>query len=96
MPEPLSDDYLRRTQEIIASVPKGPWEPIPSDFGAPDGVGPISYLETASEDYQAPVVQLVSHAREALPRYVGEVARQRDRIRDLERQLRVARQGGTR
>jgi hypothetical protein len=88
MPEPLPDEYLRRTQEIIASVPNGPWEPIPSEYGAPDGVGPISFLETASDEYQAPVIALVSHAREALPRYVGEVSRQRDRIRDLERQLR--------
>ena len=98
MPEPISDEYLRRTQEIIASVPNGPWEPIPSEHGEPDGVGPITFLETASDRYHVPVILFVGHAREALPRYVGEVSRQRVRISDLERQLRVMTQrtGGDR
>lgn len=85
MPEPLSADYLRRTQEIVASVPAGPWEPIPNDYGGtPDAVGPICFLETASDEYQMPVIEFVSHAREALPRYVGEVSRQNAKIRVLE------------
>ncbi|MET9081380.1 hypothetical protein ABZX77_05665 [Streptomyces sp. NPDC004237] len=88
MPEPLTDDYLQTTQQLITAVPAGPWEPITNDYGVPDGVGPVSYLETASDEYQVPVIALVSHAREALPRYVGEVARQRVVIRDLESQVR--------
>jgi len=87
MPEPLASDYLRETQRHIAAVPNGPWEPITNDYGAPDGVGPISFLETASDEYQVPVIRFVAHAREALPRYVGEVARQRNEIRFLQQQL---------
>ncbi|MFI6248971.1 hypothetical protein [Streptomyces sp. NPDC051016] len=94
MPEPLPDDYLEKTQQLITAVPVGPWEPITNDYGVPDGVGPVSFLETASDEYQVPVIALVSHAREALPRYVGEVARQRDLIRELERQIRVLKPGG--
>ncbi|MGW1001731.1 hypothetical protein [Streptomyces sp. NPDC002520] len=94
MPEPLTDDYLRTTQQIIAAVPAGPWEPTPNDHGAPDGVGPISFLETGSDEYQMPIVQFVGHAREALPRYVGEVSRQRDQIRALERRVRQLEQAG--
>ncbi|MFI5973602.1 hypothetical protein [Streptomyces sp. NPDC051452] len=88
MPEPLTDDYLKLTQQHIAAVPAGPWELIPNDYGVPEAVGPISFLETASDEYQLPVVQFVGHAREALPRYVGEVARQRDEIRSLLARLR--------
>ncbi|MGV4984573.1 hypothetical protein ACVB8X_14220 [Streptomyces sp. NRAIS4] len=88
MPEPLTDEYLRRTQHIIAAVPAGPWEPVPNDYGPPDGVGPISFLETASEEHHAAIVQFVGHAREALPRYVGEVSRQRGQICALEERVR--------
>ncbi|WP_432169131.1 hypothetical protein [Streptomyces sp. 1222.5] len=98
MPEPLTADYLRKTQQIIASVPAGPWEAIGNDFGGePCGVGPISFLETASDD-QAAVVAFVGHAREALPRYVGEVSRQRAQIRALESRVRQLEQvqGGDR
>jgi hypothetical protein len=87
VPEPLSADYLRRTQEIVASVPVGPWEPIPNDYGTPDAVGPISYLECFAAD-TAPVVMFVAHAREALPRYVGEVSRQEAEIRALKARIR--------
>lgn len=90
MLEPLTDEELHATQQIIAAVPNGPWDPITNDYGMPDAVGPISFLETASDEYQVPVIQFVSHAREALPRYMGICARQRDQIRDLERQLEAA------
>jgi hypothetical protein len=88
MPDPLPDEYLRATQQIITAVPAGPWEPIPNDYGAPHGVGPITFLETASDEHHAAVVQFVSHARDALPRYVGEVSRQRQVIRALEARVR--------
>lgn len=88
MPEPLTVDYLRRTQDIVSAVPNGPWPPVPNDYGVPDAVGPISFLETASDEYQMPVIEFVSHAREALPRYVGEVSRQEAKIRTLEARIR--------
>jgi len=84
MPEPLDDAYLKKTQRIVAAVPNGPWEPVSNDYGVPDAVGPISFLETASDEYQVPVIDFVSHAREALPRYVGEVARLQAYVADLE------------
>ncbi|WP_435251654.1 hypothetical protein [Streptomyces tendae] len=87
MPEPISPDYLRETQAIITAVPNGPWEPITNDYGLPDAVGPISYLECFDGTVQLPVIQFVQHAREALPRYVGEVSRQRNLIRVLEQRL---------
>lgn len=86
MPEPIAPEYLRETQQIIAEIPTGPWEPIPNDYGTPDGVGPISYLECFTAD-PVPVIAFVSHAREALPRYVGEVARQRAEIRALKHRV---------
>lgn len=88
MPEPLTSEYLAATQQLIAAVPNGPWDIIPNDYGVPDAVGPISFLETASDEYQVPVLKLVAHAREALPKYVGEVARQRSQIRVLEARIR--------
>ncbi|QIJ62606.1 hypothetical protein [Streptomyces sp. JB150] len=87
MPEPIDPEYLRLTQQTVAAVPNGPWAPITNDYGTPDAVGPISFLETASGEYQVPVIQFIRHAREALPRYVGEVTRQRDEIKLLKRRL---------
>lgn len=89
MPEPLTDAYQAKTQQIIANIPNGPWHPITNDYGVPDGVGPISFLETASDEYQVPVITFVSHAREALPRYVGEVARLKAYAAGLEAELRI-------
>ncbi|WDO09896.1 hypothetical protein ME763_31905 [Streptomyces murinus] len=93
MPEPLTPEYVRTTQQIVAAVPAGPWEPIANDYGEPDGVGPISFLETGSDD-QVPVITFISHAREALPRYIGEVSRQAQRIRVLEAHVRQLEQRG--
>ncbi|MFD4258170.1 hypothetical protein ACFWR9_11205 [Streptomyces sp. NPDC058534] len=83
MPEPISPDYLRETQAIVAAVPNGPWEQHTNDYGLPDAVGPISYLECFDGEQQQPVIQFVQYAREALPRYVGEVSRQRNEIKLL-------------
>ncbi|MEI5520741.1 hypothetical protein WB388_09010 [Streptomyces brasiliscabiei] len=91
MPEPLTDAYRAETQQIIAAVPIGPWHPITNDYGVPDGVGPISFLETASDEYQVPVIAFVSHAREALPRYVGEVARLKTELDVSRRETAAAR-----
>lgn len=87
MPEPLTSEYLRKTQRIVADVPAGPWEVEPSEHGLPDQVGPIAFLETWVDRDRLPVVELIAHAREALPRYVGEVSRQRDEIRVLKRRV---------
>ncbi|MEU9208478.1 hypothetical protein AB0D27_11125 [Streptomyces sp. NPDC048415] len=89
MPEPLSTEYLARTQKVILSLPKGPWEVEPSEHGLPDQVGPICFLETWSDRERVPVVEFIAFAREALPRYFGEVARLTDQVRVLERRIRV-------
>ncbi|MER5909527.1 hypothetical protein ABT124_03225 [Streptomyces sp. NPDC001982] len=89
MPEPLEREYLTKTQRIIAAVPSGPWEPVTNDYGMPDAVGPISFLETASDEYQVPVIEFVGFAREALPRYVGEVSRLTGLVAELERRLKT-------
>ncbi|MCX3059610.1 LapA family protein [Streptomyces beihaiensis] len=88
MHEPLTGDYLKRTQQVILGLPNGPWKVEPSEHGEPDRVGPISFLETWSDDERLPVIEFIAFAREALPAYLGEVARQRDRIRALERRVR--------
>ncbi|WND34021.1 hypothetical protein RI578_06795 [Streptomyces sp. BB1-1-1] len=93
MPEPISPEYLRETQAFVAAVPPGPWEPVSNDYGTPDAVGPVSYLECFDGTVQVPVVLFVQHAREALPRYVGEVSRQRNKIKMLEQQIEQLRQG---
>jgi hypothetical protein len=92
MPEPLSDAYLKETQRIVTAVPKGPWEPVPNDYGIPDAVGPISYLECFEGD-QTLVIEFVRHAREALPALIGEVARLKDQVRLLEQGNGGARHG---
>jgi hypothetical protein len=91
MPEPMTTAYLRTTQQIIIAVPPGPWEPVPNDYGIPDAIGPISYLECFQAD-PVPVIEFVRHAREALPRYVGEVSRQQDEITRLRAEVAAARQ----
>ncbi|MGW0574802.1 hypothetical protein ACWD25_02300 [Streptomyces sp. NPDC002920] len=85
MPEPLDDEYLKQTQRIIIRVPKGPWKVEPNDYGLPDQVGPIAYVQTWADKDLIPVIEFIAFAREALPRYVGEVARLKDHIRRLER-----------
>lgn len=87
MPEPISPDYLRETQRFVAAVPKGPWNVEPSEHGLPDQVGPIAFLETWVDSERVPVVEFIAHAREALPRYVGEVSRQRNQIVMLQREI---------
>ncbi|MFJ6730068.1 hypothetical protein ACIQPQ_34730 [Streptomyces sp. NPDC091281] len=87
MLEPMPTEYLRETQQLVAAVPRGPWEPVSNDHGLPDAVGPISYLECFDGDTQVPVILFVQHAREALPRYVGEVSRQRTEITFLQRRI---------
>lgn len=87
MPEPLGDEYLKKTQRIVADVPAGPWDVVANEHGLPDQVGPICFLETWHDRERIAVVEFIAHAREALPRYIGEVARQRDRIHALERAL---------
>ncbi|MCQ9178733.1 hypothetical protein KMT30_06745, partial [Streptomyces sp. IBSBF 2953] len=84
MPEPLDAEYLTKTQRIIADVPSGPWEVMANEHGLPDQVGPICFLETWSDSERIPVVEFIAFAREALPRYVGEVARLKNRLRVLE------------
>ena len=93
MPEPLADEYLKQTQQIILAAPKGPWKIEPSEHGLPDQVGPIAFLETWVDSERAPVVEFIAFAREALPRYVGEVARLKDQIRALESAKDGARHG---
>lgn len=89
MPEPLNLDYLRQAQRIIAVVPPGPWPVEAAEDGRlPDQVGPICFLETWSDQERVPVVEFISFAREALPRFVGEASRQNDRIRELEQRVR--------
>lgn len=94
MPEPLDDAYRRETQRIVAAVPKGPWVVEPSEHGLPDQVGPIAFLETWVDSERLPVVEFIAFAREALPRYVGEVARLKAHVTDLEKRL--ARRGAER
>lgn len=80
---------LKKTQDIIAAVPKGPW-PIeaPDPDRLPDQVGPVCFVETWVDADRVPVLQFIEHAREALPRYMGAVSRQQDVIRELERRIR--------
>ncbi|MEV7684521.1 hypothetical protein [Streptomyces bungoensis] len=88
MPEPLSDEYLKQTQQVLVRLPKGPWKVEPNEHGLPDQVGPICFLETWGDSERLPVVEFISFARDAMPAFYGEVARQRDHIRALERRIR--------
>jgi hypothetical protein len=88
VPEPIDPEYLRTTQRIVADAPVGPWTVEPNEHGGlPDQVGPIAFLETWVDSERLSVVEFISHAREALPRYVGEVSRQRDEIESLRRRM---------
>ncbi|HEY6116296.1 MAG TPA: hypothetical protein VI172_10085 [Candidatus Dormibacteraeota bacterium] len=93
----MPTEYLVKTQKVILGLPKGPWNVEASEHGLPDQVGPICFLETWVDRERIPVVEFISFAREALPRYVGEVSRQQDRITQLElriKQLESAQEGG--
>lgn len=94
MPEQLTDEYLKKTQQIILGLPKGPWTVEPSEHGLPDQVGPICFLETWSDLERVPVIEFIAFAREAMPAFYGEVARQRDHIRRLERRVKQLEQDG--
>ncbi|MEU4172870.1 hypothetical protein AB0F46_39060 [Streptomyces sp. NPDC026665] len=87
MREAMSDAELAEAQRRIMRLPKGPWPVEPNEYGLPDQVGPIAFLQTWNTDEQLPVVEFIGWARDAVPAFVGEVSRQRDRIRSLERQL---------
>lgn len=84
MGEPLDDEYLKKTQQIITAVPNGPWKVEPNEHGLPDEVGPICYMETWLDKDRLPVAEFIAFAREALPRYVGEVARLNALVQQLE------------
>jgi hypothetical protein len=88
MPEPLTTDELAEAIRVVASVPPGPWPIEPSEFGAPDAVGPICYLQTWTSADQAPVVEFIGYARAVLPKFIGEVSRLLDREKFLERRVR--------
>ncbi|MFJ2004727.1 hypothetical protein [Streptomyces chartreusis] len=94
MSEPSIDaEYVKKTQDIITAVPAGPWEvdSVP-DGRLPDQVGPICFLETWVHADHLPVIQFISHAREALPRYMGAYARQQVEIDRLRQEIAAARQ----
>ncbi|MFJ4551021.1 hypothetical protein ACIP4X_17640 [Streptomyces sp. NPDC088817] len=98
-PEPLTAAYLKEIQDRVTDAPKGPWDVEPNEFGAPDQVGPIAYLQTWADVDLAPTVTFISHARRDVPALLGEVSRQQDAIRAQElriRQLEQARDGGPR
>lgn len=89
MNDSINTEYVKRTQQIIAAVPAGPWEVEPTADGRlPDQVGPIAFLETWVDSDRIGVVEFISFAREALPRYMGAYARQQDRVAELERRVR--------
>ena len=85
MPEPLPDAYVKKTERLITEVPAGPWAVEANEHGLPDQVGPVAFLQTWADSNQVPVLEFISHAREALPRYIGEIARLKAQIRELER-----------
>ncbi|MFF9097626.1 hypothetical protein ACF1AX_31450 [Streptomyces sp. NPDC014802] len=92
-PPAVRAEDIAETQRIITTVPSGPWRVEASEHGAPVSVGPICWLETYDGDHQVPVIEFISHAREALPRYMGEVSRLRQRAALLERMNGGARHG---
>ncbi|WP_155054521.1 hypothetical protein [Streptomyces blattellae] len=92
MHEPIDAAYMKETQRLIQAAPKGPWKVEPTDDGRlPDQVGPICFLETWVDSERIGVVEFISHAREALPRYMGAAARQQDEIERLRAEVGVAR-----
>ncbi|MGW6292427.1 hypothetical protein [Streptomyces sp. NPDC055058] len=86
MPEPLSDAYLKEIRDRVVAVPKGPWEIEPNEFGLPDQVGPIAFVQTWVDSELLPTIEFIGHARTDVPALLGEVARQREHIARLERQ----------
>lgn len=69
-------DELKKTQDIITAVPHGPWEIRSAEPPLlPDSIGPVSYIETWVDSDRVPVLKFIEHARDALPRYMGAIAR---------------------
>ncbi len=86
MPEPLTDEYLKEIQARVTAAPKGPWKVEPNEYGVPDQVGPVAFIQTWVDAELLPTVEFIGHARADLPALIGEVARLRaDRaVRDRE------------
>ncbi|MGP4085429.1 hypothetical protein [Streptomyces sp. KR55] len=87
MPEPLTDAYLKEIQDRVTAAPKGPWEVEPNDYGLPDQVGPVAYIQTWVDSELVPTVEFIGHARTDVPALLGEVARQRIEIEYLKRRV---------
>ena len=85
MPELLPDEYVKETQRLITAIPAGPWTVEANEHGLPDQVGPVAFLQTWVDSDQVPVLEFIAHAREALPRYIGEIARLKDQVKTAER-----------
>jgi hypothetical protein len=85
MPEPLADAYLKEIQDRVTDAPKGPWNVEPNEYGVPDQVGPIAYVQTWVDAELLPTIEFIGHARKDVPALIGEVARLKDQIRMLER-----------
>ncbi|MBY8341951.1 hypothetical protein LXH13_06465 [Streptomyces spinosirectus] len=83
-----TDEDLKKTQDIIAAAPHGPWtiESVEPPR-LPDQAGPICFLETWVDSERLPVLQFIEHARDALPRYMGAVARLKAENAALKRRL---------
>lgn len=92
MPEPLTEEYLGEIQARITAVPKGPWDVEPNEFGVPDQVGPVAFLQTWVDVEQLPVVEFIGHARTDLPALLGEVARLTAALATSQRETAAARQ----
>ncbi|MEV6791321.1 hypothetical protein AB0M87_04815 [Streptomyces sp. NPDC051320] len=86
MPEPLNDDYLLEVQGRVTDARPGKWDITLDNDGMPQGFGPFASVEPWALGEAVPNMQFCAHARKDIPALLGEVARLRTRITELEQQ----------
>ncbi|MEV7422819.1 hypothetical protein [Streptomyces sp. NPDC091212] len=84
MPEPLTLIYLREIQSRVTATRPGPWPITASTSGESPGFGPFSWVEAWDDTELAAALAFSSQARTDVPALLGEIARLKDRVRQLE------------
>lgn len=86
MLEPLTDDYLAAVQERVIAARPGKWDVAVDGYGIPTGFGPFSWVQgwDGNDADLAANVRFCNEARADVPALVGEIARLKALVAELE------------
>ena len=83
-PEPLTPEYLRAVKDRVIATRPGPWDLYSTDDGSAFGFGPFSFVEPWDDTELVPAIEFCRQARADVPALLGEIARLRTRLTELE------------